>query len=286
MIKEFFIRLLPPHLQPQKYSKKKEQGKKGISLLSKRQKFVISVGILSVGLFLSEYFFSGYVVAAALFLGFLTDILLFWALYEDMEGNFSLLPFILPFLCSLSFGLFYFLAPSRLLTRVVLTSLYAVGLYSVYLSENIFVVASIRTIALLSSARIVTFVISLISFFFLSNTIFSFRLAALPTVGLFALFTLLFSLQAVWTYTLETSLRKDILWSGVVTLVLSEIVAVLWFWPTLPTVFAIFMTAMYYIFIGLIHVWLDKRLFKNVLWEYMWVAIVAVFILIWFSSWQ
>lgn len=281
----FLTKLLPPHLQQKKSSVRKRE-ESPFFVFSKRQKFVLAVFVLSIGLFTSEYLFSGYGVAVAGLLALLTDMFLLGALYEDLQENFSIHPFVLPFLCSLAFGLFYFLTPSRLLSRIVLTSLYAVGLYSVFLSENIFVVASIRTIALLNSARIVTFVITLIAYFFLSNTIFSFRLAFFPTILLFAVFTFLFTFHSIWTYTLEKGIGKDILWNSVVTLCLTQIAAILWFWPTPPTVFALFMAAIFYILTGLVHVWLDKRLFRNVVAEYLWVAIVALFILIWFSSWQ
>lgn len=284
----FLLKLLPPHLRPQKkaVSKKREYTQLLPFSFSKRQKFVVGVGILSLGLFTSEYLFSGYGVIVAVLLGILTDLFLVGALFEDLKENFSVEPFVLPFLCSLAFGLFYFLTPSRLLSRVVLTTIYAIGLYSVFLSENIFVVASIRTIALLNSARIVTFVITLISYFFLTNTIFSFRLGFFPTILLYGIFTFLFTLHSVWTYTLEPSLKKYLLWTGLVTLCLVEFASVLWFWPTVPSVLALFLAAAFYIMTGVAHVWFDRRFFKSVIWEYAWVASIALFILIWFTSWQ
>jgi len=282
MIREILRAILPPHLRPN--VRRQEEGQ-GFSL-SKRQRFVITVGILSLGLFFSEYLFSGYGVLFAGILAIVTEGLLVISLGEDLTSNFSIYPLVLPFLWSLSFGFFYFLAPARLLTRITLTTLFAIGMYSVLLSENIFVVASIRTIALLSSARIVTFVITLVAFFFISNTIFSFRLHIIFTLLLFALFTFLFFLHGIWTYTLGKSAREDLLWNSVLTLCLTEIAGILWYWPTPPTVLAIFMTAIFYIFTGLTHVWLDKRLFRSVIWEYMWVAIVAVVVLFWFSNWQ
>lgn len=282
MIQKLLIKLLPPHLQPKP---RKSEERKSFSL-SKRQKFVITVGLLSVGLFSSEYLFSGYGVLFAGILAVVTDALVILSLGDDLLSNFSVYPLVLPFLWSLSFGFFYFLAPARLLTRIILTSLFGIGMYSVLLSENIFVVAGIRTIALLSSARIVTFVISLVAYFFITNTIFSFRVPILPTLLLFAFFTFLFFLHSIWTYTLGKSVKEDLLWNGVLTICLTEFAGILWFWPTPPTVFALFLTAIFYICTGLTHVWLDKRLFKSVLWEYLWVAIVAVFILLWFSSWS
>lgn len=254
--------------------------------LEKRQKFGIGVAILSLGLFLAEYAFNGYGVLIAAFLAIVSDLLLFWAIRDDLRNNFSAQVFVLPFLYSLAFGLFSFLTPARILTRIVLTTLYAIGLYSVFLSENIFTVASIRTIALLNSARIVSLVISLIGYFFLSNTIFSLRIGIIPTAILILVVSALFVMHAIWTYTLEKSLKKDFIWIGIISMCLLEIAIVLWFWPTSPTIVSLFLTCVWYVLIGLSHVWLDKRLFRNVLWEYIWVAGIAVVILISLTQWQ
>ncbi|MDE2588447.1 MAG: hypothetical protein KGL95_02120, partial [Patescibacteria group bacterium] len=139
--------------------------KKRQFIFEKRQKFAIGVGILSLGLFGASVTFNEYGIVMSALLALFSDLFLYWAIHDDLQENFSPQVFILPFLYSLSFGLFSFLAPARLLTRLILTTLYAVGLYSVFLSENIFVVALVRTIALLNSARIVSLVISLITFF-------------------------------------------------------------------------------------------------------------------------
>lgn len=252
----------------------------------KRQRFILSVVILSVGLFISEYFFSNYGFYIAFLLGFLTDFLLFFSIFADIKEHFFFQVFVLPFLYSLSFGLFYFLAPSRLITRIILTTLYALGLYSLFLSENIFTVASIRTIALLNGARIVAFVLTLVCFFFLSNIIFSLHTSIFITLLLLFLFSALFIFHAIWTYRLEKAVTQDIVWILTLSLCLVEIGALLWFWPSSPTIIALFLTAIFYILVGLAHIWLDKRLFHGVLWEYIWVIAVAFFILISFTHWQ
>lgn len=260
--------------------------KKTRFVVSKRQQFVVGVLFLALCLFIGDYLFGKYAAVLAFVLGFLTDAILLIAVHEDLQDQKGIQPFILPLLCSVSFGLFYFLTPARLLSRIILTILYAISLYSLFLSENIFIVASIRTIALLNSARIVTFIITLISYFFLSNIIFSLRLSLIPTVAIFSVFSALFVLQALWTYTLEWDIRKEIHWTAGITLILLEIAAVLWFWPTSPTVVALFLTATLYITTGLAHTWFDKRLFRGVLWEYAWVAVFAFLILLWFTHWQ
>ncbi len=255
-------------------------------VITKRQKFLISVLILTGSLFFSEYVFNFSAIFLAVGLALFTDIFLFVALYKDLRESFSPHAFFLPFLCSLAFGLFYFLTPARFISRIILTSLYAISLYALFLSENIFLVASIRTIALLNSARIVTFVISLLSYFFLSNIVFSFRLSFFPTTLLISSFTLFFVIHALWTYTLEKSLTKDFMWPAILTLCLVELAAILWFWPTSPTMLALFLTASFYTLMGLSHSWLDKRLFQGVFWEYSWVISFACILLIWVTHWQ
>lgn len=262
-----------------------KRGKKHITL-GKRHKFAIGVAFLAAGLFLSEYTLNGYGVMIACFLAVFSDLVLVWAIYGDLQENFSSQVFILPFLYSLSFGLFSFLTPARLLTRIILTTLYTVGLYSVFLSENIFIVASIRTIQLLNSARIISLVISLVTYFFLASTTFSLRFGIIPTTLLFAAFSFLLTMHAMWTYTLEGSIKKDLLWTSILSICTVELGSVLWFWPTSPTVGALFVTSIWYVCIGLSHVWLDKRLFRNVLWEYIWVSVIAFFVLISFTRWQ
>lgn len=253
--------------------------------ITKRQKFAVGVMSLSILLFISELLLGKQAIYIVLFLSVLADLFLLWALRNDLRDNFSLQIFILPFLFTISFGLFYLLVPARFLARIFMTSLYAVGIYSLFLSQNIFVVSSIRTIALLSSARTVSFVITLISFFFLTNVIFTLHLNVILTILFLAIFSLPLILQSIWTYTLDRGIKEDFVWGLLLTLCLSEITLLLWFWPSNPTMIALFLAGFFYIIVGLSHVWFEKRLFKGVLWEYIWVAVVVFTVLVAFTSW-
>lgn len=251
--------------------------------IPKRQRFIISVAILSLLLFLSEHLFGKSGIYIIFSVAAFTDILLFWAISKDLKGVKTLPVFILPFLYSLSFGLFYLLIPARFLTRIVMTSLYAVGLYSLLLSQNIFVVSSIRTIALLSSARTVSFVITLISYFFLSNVTFSLHINVFITLLLIFIFSFLLALQSFWTYILEKSFLSLVFWSGTLAVSLVEVSLILWFFPTIPTIIALFLTGFFYIVVGLSQLWFERRLFKNVLFEYVWVAVIVFLIFVVFT---
>ncbi|OGH23977.1 MAG: hypothetical protein A2698_00120 [Candidatus Levybacteria bacterium RIFCSPHIGHO2_01_FULL_42_15] len=261
-------------------------GKKNILVsISKRQRLIASVIILSVGLFLSEHFFGKTVIYATIVIALLSNVFLYLSLKEDLKGNMPIQIFILPFFFSLAFGFFYFLIPARFLTRVLTTGLYAVGLYSLFLSQNIFIVSSIRTIALLSSARIVSFVLTILSYFFLANIVFSLHLLIVPTSLLIFTFSWFLVIHSLWTYTLEKTLYPWILWALAISLCLFEASFMLWFWPSNPTVIALFLTGFFYAVVGLSHVWVDKRLFKGVLWEYVWVGAIVLFVLVAFTNW-
>ncbi len=254
--------------------------------INKRQKFVVSIIILSFGLFFSQHFLGKSGVFFTVILSFLTVVLLLASNYKDLMENFSFHFFVLPFFYSLAFGLFYFLVPARFLTRMLMTSLYAVGLYSLFLSQNIFAVASMRTIALLSSARTVSFIITLISYFFLTNVLYALDLSSFLTAGILFGYTFFLSSQSIWTYTLEKSYKANLYWFLGLSLCLFETALFLWFWPSSPTFIALFLTGLFYITVGLSHVWFDKRLFRSVLWEYIWVAAIVSCILFVFTSWK
>lgn len=251
-------------------------------LIEKRQKFVISVLILTVGLFYTEFQFSRSGVFISLFLAVLSDLFLLWGLFQDIKNKFVYEIYILPFFYSLSFGLFCFLTPN-LIYRIALALVYAFGLYSLYLSQNIFIVSSTRTIALLSGARIVSFVITLVSFFLLTNVVFTLHIAIFPILLLVFLYTYFLIYHSLWTYTLQKITQPLVLWVSALTLCIIELASILWFWPTRPPIVSLFLTGFLYIVTGLTHIWFEKRLFKGVLWEYAWVGFVVFFILIVFS---
>jgi hypothetical protein len=253
-------------------------------LTSKRQKLIVSVIILSLGLFISEYILGKSAISIVFVLSILTSLFLFIALKEDLKDNFNIQVFILPFLYSLSIGLFYLLVPARLITRVGITSLYALGLYSLYLSQNIFTVSAIRTIALLSGARTVSLVLTLLSFFFLSNVVFSFHINVFMTLFLIFIYTFLFVLQSIWVCTLDRNPLSQIFWVLSLTICLVEVAVFLWFRPSSPTVLALFLSAIFYVLIGLTQAWFEKRLFRGVILEYFWLTVIAFIFLVLFTN--
>lgn len=250
--------------------------------LSKRQRFVISVVLLSLGLFFSENYrqFHLYI---SFCLSLLTVLALFWSNYKDIRENYSPMIFILPFFFTLSFGVFYFLLGDRILNRLILTTFYAIGLYSLFLSQNIFIVSSIRTIALLSSARLVSTVLVLITFVFLTATVFSLRLFLFPTAILVFIYSFFLIAHALWIYTLESSMLPNAKWTFFLSLCMFELTLILWFWPAHFAFVAVFLMGVLYTLISLTHLWFEKKLFKSSMWEYVWISLVIFVILLFFT---
>jgi len=252
----------------------------------KRQKFILTAVSSSLILFGVGYLLDKPSLYIAFFLGCFTIILLFLSVYKDLKNNFSPQIFILPFFYSLAFGLFYFLVPERLITRIAMTILYGFGLYSLLLSINIFIVSTIRTIALVSSGRTVSFIVTLLSYFFIANVVFSMHLNIYATLLLVFGFSFLFVLHSLWTHSLDSKFFSNVLWVLTISFCLLEIAFILWFWPLLPTIIALFLTGSFYITVGISEVWLGKRLFKNIMWEYIWVGslVFALFIVFAFKE--
>jgi hypothetical protein len=270
---------------PARASGKKIKNFVSRNLISKRQKFILAVILCSSGLFVAEHFLGKSGIFIVFVLSFLSVVFLYFSLREDLKDNPNWQIFILPFFYSLSVGLFYLLVPARLLTRVGMTTLYALGLYSLFLSQNIFTVSSIRTIALLSGARTVSLVLTLLSYFFISNVVYSFHINFFITMALIFIYTFPMALQSIWIHTLEKNLFAQVFWVLSVTICLVEVAVFLWLGPSSPTVAALFLTAIFYVLVGLTQAWFEKRLFRSVILEYFWLTLIAFIFLVLFTNW-
>src|SRR5579859_6815069 len=104
-------------------------GKKGRRKLQfaidKRQKFVLAVIILSLGLFFTEYQLTQWGLIVTLILPFINVLFLLWAVYTDLKENKLYQVIILPFIYTFAFGFFYLLTPASFIIRLILTAIYA-----------------------------------------------------------------------------------------------------------------------------------------------------------------
>lgn len=257
-----------------------------IRAFTKRSKFIFSAFLLSLGLLGTQFIGLEWRYQAVLLLGVVSYFLSAWALIDDLKGIEWLTLLILPALYPTSVALFYFLLPEHLLTRVLILVLFGVGMYALLLTENIFSVAAIRTIQLFRAAQAVGFLLTLLTAFFLIDTIFSFRLAAWFNSLLVGLASFPLILQGIWSTTLEEKLsRKTLKYSFILTLCLTELAFSISFWPVTIVVASLFLVTGLYVSLGLVQNYLSERLFKNTILEFLRIGIIVLIIIFLITRW-
>jgi hypothetical protein len=246
--------------------------------LDKRQRFAIQTLILTAGILATQLIWEDYRFVMVGILSLLSYALTSWSLTEDVTGIEWLILFILPVFYTASLSLFYFLLPGRWLTRVVITVVFAVGMYAILLVENIHNVAASRSIQLVRAARSVGFLLTLIVVFLCSNIVYSFRLSGIFNMLILSIITFILAIQSVWSVKLEQKIESYLLiYSLVVAVAIGELAMALSFWPIENASYSLLITAGFYTMISLIQQHLTGRLFKDSVREY---AVVFVFTLI------
>ena len=257
--------------------------------MRKRQKFVISSLLLSLGLFSTQLvtieFPYRYLAIAALFV--VSYFISSWALFDDLKGIEWLVIAPFPGLYAVSVALFYFLLPEAVLSRVAIMFLFGLGMYAIYLTSNIYSVAAIRTIQLLRAAMAVGFLMALVTSLFFYNTIFSFKFPFFVNALLVFLVSFPIVLNGLWVVNLETTLSKRVLmYSLLLSFVLSEMAVTISFWPVSVWIASLFLVTGMYVFLGLMQHHLQGRLFRSTLREYSGVGLFVLAVMVALTKWK
>jgi len=254
--------------------------------LTKRRKFILSSLILSAGLLVIQ---SGGVTGrylAIAILSFLTIPLVIWSLSEALTLPILLTSWILPFSFTAGVGMFYFLLPGTLFTALPIIILYFLGLYALFLSENIFSVAALRTIQLFRSAWAVSFLLTLLILFLLYDTIFSFRLPFYYNFIFIFIISFFIFFHGTWSVNLQERITGEIVvYSLILSLGVAQTGLILSFWPASITLNSLFLTAIVYVSLGLVQAKLSDRLFEKTVREYLLVGISVFLILLFYTTW-
>ena len=254
--------------------------------MSKRKKFVFTSVFLSLGLFAVQLVKLELRYQAIAGLSLLAWAFSAWALHRDLSGIEWLTVLILPTYYTAASGLFYFLLPERWLSRFLVAGLYGFGVYALLLTENIYSVAAIRTIQLLRAAQTVGFLLTLMTAFFLFDTIISLRLQFSLNFILVFIATFFLVLQSLWSAQLEERLsRKVILHTFCLSLILAETALFLSFWPVTVATGSLFLTATLYVLLGICQEEFKERLFEKILKEYLWVGLIVFLVTFLITRW-
>lgn len=243
--------------------------------MSKRQKFIATSVILSLGFIGIQFLENPYRLPSIAGLGILA-VFLFTISLEGLGFNMTLFTLILPFFYTLGVGLFWFLLPTSIFARIPIVFLYGLGIYALCLTTNIYTVAAIRTIALLRAARGVGFVLTLVTFFLIFDAILSIRTTLPLTSGLVGLSSFPLFLQGFWAIPLEKEFNKSVfVMSAIASLAMGEVAISLFFWPVTVVVGSLFLTVAGYILLGLGQARLEARLFLQTVREYLIVGVLV-----------
>ena len=226
------------------------------------------------------------IILPALFLVILTGLFSAWSFYEGLGKNMTLTSLILPMLFTLGVGIFWFLLPANLYTRIPIIIFFTIGIYVLLTTMNIYTVSSSKTIALLRAARGVGFVLTLITSFLLFDAILSIRQGVLVSSLLVFITSVFLFLQGFWSIELEKKIDSEMVnMSFVSSLIITELSVLIFFWPVTVVVGSLFLTSGVYMLLGLGQTKLEDRLFPSVIREYITVGLIVLIGMFFATQW-
>jgi hypothetical protein len=256
-------------------------------LSDKKKRFAISSIILSI-ILLSIKFIDNQTLKFIdiAFLGLMTTVSFWWSLKEGIKTRITFLVTLLPLYYSVGIALFWFLLPSTIWVTIAIVILYGISIYLLFLTENVFSVSSLKTIALYRAAKGVGFLFTLIAFFFSLNALISLKIPYyyLGILVFFIIYPLY--LQGFWSSTLQDKMDKRLNSIAIVSAMFqAQVSVILFFWPVPVIVGSLFLTIVFYILLGLGQSKLEDRLFSQTIREYLTVGAVVFIVMLFSTSW-
>lgn len=272
--------------------------------MSKRSRFVVVSLLLAICLWLTTVVNVELRFGLSLGISALAYILAVWVLFDDLKGVEWLTLMVLPTMFTLGSALFANFLPNAVprifgksfevetaillagIFRIIYFLLIATGLYGVLLIENIFSVASIRTIQLFRAAKSVNFILTLLTSLFFFTTIFGLKIP-FYMIGIFVLLvTYLLAFPSLWSVDLKTSefglLSKLSLMVGLILTLASISLA---FWPVKPFMAGLMLTSMFYAQLGILEQKLSSRVYLEGVIEYALTVLIVLMVGFWTTSW-
>ncbi len=250
--------------------------------LRRREKIIIISILLSVCLYVMQLVPVEWRFLAIGGLGIVTYLAAAFALFDDLQLYewVTILPF--PVLYSLAVGSFYFLLPDSILSKIAILAIFALGMYAILLTCNIFSVSKGRTIQLHNAAGAMALFFGLLVSMLLMNTVFSLRLDFWVNglIAWAAHFPLIYTLS--WAVNLESRIFGDsFLLASVGALLVGELTIILSFLPLAEWTSALFVMAFFYLIMGILQSFLTGKMFRRAVGEHALLAglVVAAFII-------
>lgn len=254
--------------------------------MPKRLRFIISSILLSSGFIWIQFMDDSFKFLAIGLLVLATGILSIWSFFEGLGKDMTLLSLILPMLFTLGVGIFWFLLPVNIYTRIPIVFFYGIGLYVLSTTMNIYTVSSQKTIALLRAARGVGFVLTLATSLLIFDAILSIRQGIFISSFLIFISSFLLFLQGLWSIELEKKFDKQLLTSSLIlSLIVAEFSMLIFFWPVTVVVGSLFLTSGVYLLLGLGQAKIEDRLFPAVIREYLTIGLIVLIGMFFATRW-
>ncbi len=245
---------------------------KRLTQISKRRRLMISTAVLTVLLIISTFFNVDESQFFIILIGVAAYFFTFFSILEGISDKEWLVLFIPPVYFTLVFYFFYFFLPQRWLTRLPFVTIYAISIYALLLSQNIFNIGAEKSLQLFRAASSVNYLYLTISEFLISSLILSLKLLFIYNFVLMFIASFPLALQFLWAVNPKESIDREVVrYAWLIAFIIAQGALVFSFIPLSSAVFALLLTACFYSLCGLFQAYLQARLFKERIREYIFV---------------
>lgn len=257
------------------------------AISGKRQKIILTSTVLTIGLLSTQVVNFDLRFKSIAVLALLTYILSVWSLWEGLNRMKAVVLMVLPVFFTVAVSSFYFLLPVRWLTRLPIVVVFGLLFYLLLLSQNVFNVASIRTIPLYRAASTATFLFTLLSAFFIFNVLFSLNMLFIWNGIAVAVISFLLILQVLWSINMEDRISASVFIQSVILgLGIGELAIGFSFWPiTQPSIWALVLSSAMYVSLGLTTHYLKEKSGSRIVIEYLGIGITVLAVAFYTTSW-
>lgn len=255
--------------------------------MNKRRKFLLASAVMTLAMLSIQWVPVDYRYVAILGLFLLGYLISAWALLDDLKGVEWITVLVPPTFYSTAMALFNFLLPEAFISRLLVVVVYAVGLYAMYLTMNIYSIAAIRTIQLLRAANAVGFLLTIFTLIQLFNWVFSLQQPYWANFLLVMGLSWPIFFSSYWSVKLERNVSfESFSMSAITALILAQAAVMLSFLPVTVWIGSLFISTMAYVSLGMVQHGLSDRLFIRTVYEYAGVGLFVLLATLAITPWR
>lgn len=259
---------------------------KKLSKIGKRKRFIFATILLTVSMLYTTFYRFDEVPILLPALVIAVYVLSYFSFLVGISKIEWIMLFLPQIFFSIVYYLFYFFIPARWLTRLPFGILYAISIYALLLSQNIFNIGVEKSLQLYRAAFSVNYLFLTISMFLASSIVLSFGFNFYVVAGLLGIISFPLTLHYLWSINPKTHIeRNDILYSFIIMILICEVALFGSFTPIDPSVFALLITGVFYSLSGMFGAYIQDKLFTDKIREYVYVLIFIIAITILSLRW-